>query len=665
MKKITAALLGIILLAGCTESSDISAPLPDTCEDFYVYETTDYLGRFNVGKDGAMYLYTYTLDEKGQVEEYTLRKYDMEGNSAEICRPEKAPAAFDCRDGIIYGAYADSAENHSLYSFDTNALEQEKICTLTGYCQVNSIEICGDYAYILGISADRMGIEGEYISQFGAYSYGGEKLIRVELSTGEITESDVPYPIAISTYNNECVVYAADKEGYYFTDFGNSQKSRHNIELMLGFGMYDKDRFVFASGSGINIGVLCAGATNPDEGISQLADGYYPTGELYSVGGYTFFKTSAAEAEQAKICRLKNSKYIKKNNKIRLISCEYNFDAPFGCGYTIDYESLSADSFSLAVLSNDKSYDMCIVNSYQGHSSNIRDKGSFYPLNDVPNVKEYLDKCFPYIKAAAEDKNGDIWMLPLSVNIPVIVYNKDTCTETGIDFENGMTVEEFIAACERAYSSDYKNGFDVHPYVLTQNLLIGYMAEHDTFDTPAFRSFAQLSKEKINMQDMTAYPPYFPVTNLAQNRLYEKDGENMFLFSYHRDAGSAVWMSGFNSFRFAPVPSIDHSEKSGATCAFITVNPSSDNLEAALDYISSLAEYLSERENSFMLADKVSYSMNEGLESLYSLYENAQIGFNVSEEICFEPYVKYHSGQLTLDQMITEADRRLSAYLNE
>ena len=57
--------------------------------------------------------------------------------------------------------------------------------------------------------------------------------------------------------------------------------------------------------------------------------------------------------------------------------------------------------------------------------------------------------------------------------------------------------------------------------------------------------------------------------------------------------------------------------------------------------------------------------MNEGLESLYSLYENAQIGFNVSEEICFEPYVKYHSGQLTLDQMITEADRRLSAYLNE
>lgn len=71
--------------------------------------------------------------------------------------------------------------------------------------------------------------------------------------------------------------------------------------------------------------------------------------------------------------------YIKKNNKIRLISCENNFDAPFGCGYTIDYENLSADSFSLAVLSNDRNRDMCIANSYDSYSSNIRDKGSFFP----------------------------------------------------------------------------------------------------------------------------------------------------------------------------------------------------------------------------------------------------------------------------------------------
>ncbi len=665
MKKTIALMLAVILLAGCSDNSAPKPQLPDTYEDFCVYETDEVLGRFNVDSDGTMYLYTYKLDDNGQVERYTLSSFDMSGSYAEICSPDKAPAAFDCREGIIYGAYTESAADHSLYSFDTGTGGTETICSLAGFCQVNSVEICGDYAFILGISTDRMGIEGEYISDFGTYSYNGEKLIRVSLSTGEITESLVPYPIAISAYGNDCIVYAADKEGYYFTDFGSAEKSRHNIEQLQGFGMYEPDRFVFASGSGINIGILCAGAINPDEGISQLDNSYFPTGELYTVGGYTFFKTAATDTEKAKICRIKNSEYIKKNNKIRLISCENSFDAPFGCGYTIDYENLSADSFSLAVLSNDKSHDMCIVNSYDGYSSNIRDKGSFYPLNDVPAVKEYLEGCFPYIKAAATDKNGDIWMLPLSVNIPVIVYNLETCKTAGIDFEENMSVEDFVAVCEKAYASEYKNGFDVHPYVFTQNLLIGYMANHQSFDTQSFREFAHLAKNKINISDTTAYPPYFPLANPAQNRLFEQDGEKQFLFSYYRDSAGAVWMSGFESFRFAAVPAIAPKEKTAATCAFITVNPSSDNLEATLDYISSLARYLSGRENSFMLSDKDSYTMNEGVESLYKLYEKAETGFNVSEEICFAPYIKYQSGEMSLEEMTAEADRKLSAYLNE
>ena len=665
MRKTIALLLAVILLAGCSDNIAAGPRLPDTYEDFYVYEADGIPGRFNVDSDGTMYLYTYTLADNGQVEKYTLCSYDMRGSYAEICSPDKAPAAFDCRDGIIYGAYTQSAAGHSLYSFDTKTGSTEEICTLACFCQVNSVEICGDYAYVLGISTDRMGIEGEYISDFGAYSYNGEKLIKVSLATGEITESVVPYPIAVSAFGSDCTVYAADKEGYYFTDFDNNEKSRHNIEQLQGFGMYEPDRFVFTSCSGINIGVLCAGAINPDEGVSQLDNSYFPTGELYTVGGYTFFKTAATDTEKAKICRIKNSKYIKKNNKIRLISCENSFDAPFGCGYTIDYENLSADSFSLAVLSNDKSHDMCIVNSYDGYSSNIRDKGSFYPLNDVPAVKEYLEGCFPYIKAAATDKNGDIWMLPLSVNMPVIVYNEKACMAAGIDFNEEMTVDDFVAVCEKAYVSDYKKGFDVHPYVFTKNLLIGYMANHQSFDTQQFREFAALAKNKINISDTSAYPPYFPLSNPAQNRLFEQDGKKQFLFSYYRDSAGAVWMSGLEGFRFAAVPDIDPKEKTTATCAFITVNPYSYNLEATLDYISALAQYLRGRRNSFMLSDKDSYTMNEGVESFYKLYENAEIGFNVSKEICFEPYVMYQSGEITLDEMITEADRKLSAYLNE
>ena len=57
--------------------------------------------------------------------------------------------------------------------------------------------------------------------------------------------------------------------------------------------------------------------------------------------------------------------------------------------------------------------------------------------------------------------------------------------------------------------------------------------------------------------------------------------------------------------------------------------------------------------------------MTDGLESLYELYADAEIGFNVSEEICFDIYKQFHQGDITLDELITEADRKLSAYMKE
>ena len=247
----------------------------------------------------------------------------------------------------------------------------------------------------------------------------------------------------------------------------------------------------------------------------------------------------------------------------------------------------------------------------------------------------------------------------------MISYNQKTCSEIGIDFTDKMTIEEFVNACEKAYNSEYRNGYDVQPYRLTQNLLIQYMANHETFDTALFRSFAEFAEKKINISDISAYPLYMPLNNDAQNHLYEADGEKRFLFSCQWDNSMALWLSQFEDFRFAAVPSIDPNNKNSAECVFITINPASGNLEAALDYISSLAEYLSGSQNTFMFSDRASYTMTDGLESLYELYADAEIGFNVSEEICFDIYKQFHQGEITLDDFITEADRKLSAYMKE
>ena len=660
MKKIKILLLALILfLTSCASQSANQSHFSDEYPDFFAYEFSDYTSDFGVDNDGTLYLYTHTYTDEGWIDEYTLSAYDMDGQRTEICKPETAPSGFDVCDGIIYGAFFDTKSDYKLCSFDTKNGTVNDICTLENFIQIKRVDVYENNAYILGISSDRTGINGEYSDEFGIYNYGGEKLISVDITTGEITESKVEFPIAYSLYNGSCTVYGADKNGYYFSDFENKNKRYHEIEQLYNFDFYEPDRFVFTSGYGINIGTLCTGTTDVNDGISQVLEGYFVMDSFRSVGGYTFFIAYGEEQGGEQICRIKNSAYIKKNNKIKFIASEYSFDAPFGCGYTIDYETMPADSFALSVLSQDSGYDMCVVNSFENFASNIRDKGSFYPLNDIPNVTEYLGKCFPYIKTAATEENGDIWMLPVEIDIPVIVYNKDTCAEIGIDFSGKPTVEEYVKICETAYNSKYKDGFATHTYIFTQNLLIQYMTNHNSFDTAEFRSFAEFSKEKINA---SSFPAYFPPVGNAWNYLYEENAEKNCLFSYYRSGNETVWLADFDCFEFAATPSIVPADKTNATCAFITVNPASDNLEATLDYISSLAEYLSNQHNSFMLSDKSLYTVPD---SLYNLYADAKIGFNVSEEICYESYIKYHSGEITIDEMTKECDRKMSAYMNE
>lgn len=66
-----------------------------------------------------------------------------------------------------------------------------------------------------------------------------------------------------------------------------------------------------------------------------------------------------------------------------------------------------------------------------------------------------------------------------------------------------------------------------------------------------------------------------------------------------------------------------------------------------------------------MLAEEGAYTDNEAIKSVYDIAASARIGFNISEEIYFEEYLKYIDGKMNVDEFIKETDRRLAAYLNE
>lgn len=652
-----ALLAAAVLLTGCNgvgntgrifdeeKFSQIMNELPNS----FSYDKVEYIHDYDIGDDGTLYALQGFPEPDGSVRT-ELHCYSPDGNeTANIGAVNAFTVLWD--NGKLYLAISEQG-TYYFSAYDLESGESERLANAE-IIPENTVLI-GDTIYYTGTTESRRGMH-ELIDDTD-FEYDGTLLYSYTLGADKAVRADVEYPVSIAeNVSGELCVYAADENGTYFTIGSGGKKVYNDLGKITGFGFTGENSFVFSSN--VKPLSLNIGRTDSNSIFAELAENT----AAYRIkvrGGYAYYVNSFT----GKLERINCSAFDKQNEIIRFLSPEYTFNRPFGIGYMTDYKELDNESFSLAVLSQDSSFDIFMVNSYDGFSSNIRDKGSFYPLNDVPNVSEYLDKCFPFIKDAATDEDGNIWMLPISINIPLIMFNENTCSEAGFDFGGDLTIEELIALCEKAYGSEYKNGYDVWTYPLTQNLFVQYMAEHDNFDSPELRKFAEFAKEKINMSE---FPPYLSVTNEALNGLYSPGGEDAVLFSYLYDLDRVEWFSGFESFDFRAVPGISENAKPTATCTFISVNPASSNLSAALDYIADLAEYLGQRENSFMLSDKSAYTSNKGIESVYEIVSNAEIGFNISEEIYFESYVKYHKGEITLDEFISESDRKLSAYLNE
>lgn len=98
---------------------------------------------------------------------------------------------------------------------------------------------------------------------------------------------------------------------------------------------------------------------------------------------------------------------------------------------------------------------------------------------------------------------------------------------------------------------------------------------------------------------------------------------------------------------------------------FIAVNPASDNLDAALDYVSDMTRYIRTQSDTFMLSDRTMYSDVPCAQDMYDIFSDGVVGYSYPAELYDADFKRYLSGELTIDEYVAEADRKLSAYLNE
>lgn len=253
-------------------------------------------------------------------------------------------------------------------------------------------------------------------------------------------------------------------------------------------------------------------------------------------------------------------------------------------------------------------------------------------------------------------------MLPIEIYVPLLVYNAENCAAASVEFPTDW--EGFIGVVKSAGErSEYCGCLR---FRLVQSFFSQYLSGHTSFDTPGFRSVAELIKRDCSGgvfdDDLSLQQALLEHQWGTADKEHQKIYDN-FLFTLVLYRRIQTQLVGNDDLRAAPLPVMDGA-KGNAICVFLCVNPFSERLDETLEFISQLSKRLSENTDGFMLADKSLY-IGEYAQSLYAAYSSSAITFDVPSEIYRGGFERYCGGEITLDEFIEEADRKLAAYLNE
>lgn len=569
--------------------------------------------------------------------------------------------------------YGENCPYITVYDLNTNtrtvnAVNDNKIASAT------AMTVLCDNIYLIywNEARDEYQASIKYRDDDG-YIYMGETAVCIDINSYKAEEVGIKNVINLKPYSeNEVIYYAYDNiGGYYFTVYNVLTKSfsdkiyNNNPLYTFSFAYNSDDRSIIYSDFS-NRKLTAVSPEQSDIKIDFMSNVVSVNGnDLQFYDGQCYILDNLT----GNIFRTEYGKAVKKNKEIILCSSEIYSEVPYGCGYSINSFMLNDDEFALSILAGNSDYDICMMASKQTFSENIRDKGAFYPLNDVPMVKEYLDACFPYLKEAASDNDGRIWMIPIAADIPCILYNPENCQKYNINFDNNTTWQYLFDIAETLYESeDLRSKYQLNGYQAESDIIHRYISNYavnnnkSDFDNRLFRDTCQMIKNN----DMTSESLHTWITQLSQySGLTEYFNDYIFeLIPYQY---SLFYEEAFNTLRAASTPPLKENESNCAECTYFCVNSNSDNLSSALDFISSYCSYMLERNDSYMFKDKniYQYGGTPLAQDLYNIYSNARVSFTIPKEMFWDDYLKYRNGQISLDDFITEAERKVDMYINE
>ncbi|NLJ95561.1 MAG: extracellular solute-binding protein [Clostridiales bacterium] len=652
----------VLLLCGCNKNNE-ELILLDVESDFVHYNAKN-ITAYTVDQEGSLYtselindIFDYSLHE--QPNGVTLHKYDLEGH--EVFSHEFDNTIDFIGSMTVYGSkvyfttsgYNSDGPCEVLYSYDIETDSLERLYDFNYLYSVKQLIYHNDRIYLLENIASAPNNETK-----GSNTFTGQSLVYYSFIDENVYGLGVSNPIGMAlNEDGTLLIYNyLNNEGYNMLKYDPTNDSikviaRLETSKFKFFATSDFGNKIIYTNDTYPRGLVISEITSMNEEAELYPDATNFHPGIYHVKGQVYCMTNSRD-----LVRFTLNTFQKDNRAIEYILAGFQPDEPFGCGYSMKRTKLEEDKFALKILAQDKDYDLCIMNTSSYSSYNIKKNGAFYPLNEVKGINEYLESCFPYVKEAATDEDGNIWMLPIGVDMPGLLVNEDNLTKENIELKNNMTYEEFYKIQENMTKELYERT-SCNSYVIYLTFFAQCFNNSMDIDNNVFGNTMRL------FQKYDSHMPTLNYTNMSRE-WYED-----IIYDYNRN--SSYYRNLLEQslddlpLRIYSMPKINASNKNIGACTFLAVNAHTDNHEETLSYLADWISYTMEQEETPLYFKQPIPKEGTLRKSLYDLYENGEITFYVDRDVYVDGFFDVVENGADIEEYIKETKRKLDKYFNE
>ena len=368
-------------------------------------------------------------------------------------------------------------------------------------------------------------------------------------------------------------------------------------------------------------------------------------------------------------------------------------EAGIDCGISASIYKfpLDLELIKMKLLAGDSDIDIYVLTP-DFYIPSVINNGQYVPFNDSGILSSHVNNCFDYIKDYFTTENGDIWAAPLTINTDVTWYVPENMEKFNLTYDDVKTFDSYMDTLKRLKNNTgeylYFNFSENLHYYLHEKYDINYNDFKNGFadyNTDIYRNFFDLMRTGwVRFSSKYEDHPYFnsPVHNHLINRdegrAPQSFDKNVVIFQTDSVIDYIEFdnRENLNNWRAFPTPIfINESEKNPVNMNFAVVNPNSEKIEAATEYleylVSNTNEYLGNK-GSFLMKDRSTYTNFYDINSpcfndLYEIFANGAINETPypSWEAQGDIIVDYQNERLTLDDVVSQLNRIAEMAMNE